>query len=383
MDASETRVAFYLPSFERGGVERLVVNLSKELLARGTAVDVLIRDADEPMLAQLPARATVVELTGHRLVGRLVHRILPKHVANAVASLPDYVGYLRRSDPDLLVSMQTSPFAVLGARLARTDATVVVRESNTPSAATASPQHTVGRLAPLAKRLAYPRADRIVAVSADAGDDIAEWLGVPRDRIRVIYNPTSNEGVVADAEEPVSHPWYDDGDPIVVSVGRFADQKDFETLLHAIEQTDTEPRLVLVGDGDNREDLEALADRLDITDRISFVGYQDNPYPYMEGADLFVLSSHYEGLPNVVIEALTVGTPVVATDCPSGPREILLDGEGGHLVPVGDVNEMTAAIDRAFVDTEGTAERLRRAQESLDRFTPEQAASAYLELIDG
>ena len=101
----------------------------------------------------------------------------------------------------------------------------------------------------------------------------------------------------------------------------------------------------------------------------------------MAGADLFVLSSYYEGLPNVVIEALTLGTPVVATDCPSGPREILLDGEGGTLVPVGDRDRMAAAIDGALTDEAGTAEQLARARAALDRFTPERAAEAYLDLL--
>ena len=381
MGTRERRVAFFLPSFERGGVERLVINLSAELVERGVTVDVLVRDADRPMITQLPADVTRHEMTSHGTFGALVHRVVPKHVANAVASLPDYVRYLRQKRPDLLVSMQTSPFAVLGARVARTGTTVAVRESNTPSAATAAPQHRIGRLAPLAKRLAYPRADHVIAVSKDAGDDIADWLDIPRSKITVIYNPTSNERVRLDGAEPPDHPWFDEDVPVVVSVGRFADQKDFETLLRAVETASTAPRLVLVGDGDNRERLERLSRDLDIADRVAFVGYQDNPYPYMAGADLFVLSSYYEGLPNVVIEALTLGTPVVATDCPSGPREILLDGEGGTLVPVGDRDRMAAAIDGALTDEAGTAEQLARARAALDRFTPERAAEAYLDLL--
>ncbi|MEA5388463.1 glycosyltransferase [Haloarculaceae archaeon H-GB2-1] len=184
------------------------------------------------------------------------------------------------------------------------------------------------------------------------------------------------------ADESPNHPWFDERDPVIVSVGRFSDQKDFETLVRAFgtvrERTDA--KLVLVGDGPNRERLERLTDSLGLADAVDFVGYRDNPYPYMAAGDLFVLSSHYEGLPNVLIEAIGVGTPTVATDCPSGPREILLDGDGGYLVPVDNPDALADAMTTAIAEPEDAAERLERAREALDRFTPPRAAKAYLDL---
>lgn len=382
-DSDACHIAFYIPSFERGGVERLVINLSREFVSRGVNVDVLVRETDSP-IHQLDDVVSIVRLESLGTLDRLVHRVLPPHVSNAMLSLPSYVRYLRRCRPDLLVSMQASPFAVFGATLAQTGTTVAVRESNTPSAATSDPEHTVGRFAPLVKSFTYPRADHVVAVSQDAARDIAEHVGVPHDEVTVIYNPTYNETIVERSREPIEHPWFEEDVPIVTSVGRFSDQKDFETLIQAFTQirAKRQVRLVLVGDGTNRERLEALVDDLGVKESVAFVGYQQNPYKYIAGADLFVLSSFYEGLPNVLIEALGVGTPAIATNCPSGPREILLDGAGGDLVPVGDVDAMADAIEQYLDDPARAQDALSIARDSLDRFTPEHAADAYLQLLD-
>lgn len=376
-------VSFYIPSFERGGVERLIINLSRELVKQGVDVDVLVRETDPP-IEQLDAAVTVVEFDSLKNMSNIVHGMLPPHVSNAVLSLPTYVWYLRCRNPNLLISMQTSPFAVLGAALAGMDTNVVVRESNTPSVATSTPTHRIGRFATTAKRLTYPMADHVIAVSEDAADDIAEHVGIARDKIKVIYNPTYNETIIERAQEPVGHPWFNEDIPIVLSVGRFSDQKDFETLIRAFARVlDQQPtRLVLVGDGKNRKRLEMLASDLGIEEDVIFLGYQQNPYKFMARSDLFVLSSKYEGLPNVLIEAIGVGLPAIATDCPSGPREILLDGNGGYLVAVGEVAPMANAIQECLNNRDQCMNRLDNAREALDRFTPERAASRYLELIE-
>lgn len=383
VDRTGTFVSFYIPSFERGGVERLVINLSRELVHQGVTVDVLVRETDPP-IEQLDPAVSIVRLDSLQQVDTAAHRLLPPHVSNAVLSFPAYVQYLRRRTPDLLVSMQTSPFAIAGAEVAQVDTTVVVRESNTPSMATASPGHTIGRLAPLAKRLVYPKADAIVAVSRDAASDVAEYVGVPREQVTTVYNPTYNESILEQSREPVDHEWFQQDIPVIVSVGRFSDQKDFETLIRAFDAVaaNREVRLVLIGDGENRASLEAAVASRGLAECVTFLGYQENPHKFVARSSIFVLSSTYEGLPNVLIEAIGVGTPVIATDCPSGPREILLDGEGGTLVPVGDEDSMAAAITRYLDDPEYAHERLRSAREQLDRFTPQRAATEYLRLID-
>lgn len=383
VDRTSPLVSFFIPSFERGGVERLVINLSRELVQQGVNVDVLVRETDPP-IEQLDPAVSVVQLDSLHRFDTAVHRVLPPHVSNALLSFPAYVQYLRRRTPDLLVSMQTSPFAIAGAEVARVNTSVVVRESNTPSMATASPRHTVGQLAPFAKRVVYPRADSIVAVSKDAAADLSDYVGVPREQVTTIYNPTFNESILEQSKEAVDHEWFQEDIPIIASVGRFSDQKDFETLIQAFDTvaSNREARLVLIGDGANRTRLEALVASRGLEDCVAFLGYQENPHKYVAESTIFVLSSTYEGLPNVLIEAIGVGTPVIATDCPSGPREILLDGDGGTLVSVGDEDAMADAITRYLDDPEYARERLQTAQEQLDRFTPERAAKEYLRLLD-
>lgn len=384
MSTDVDRIAIYIPSFGRGGVERFVLNLSAHLVKRDVAVDVLTFETSSK-IDQLADGVRCLSLDRSSFLATVGSRF-PAHVRNAIASFPAYVRYLRWTDPSLLVSTQTSPFAVLGARLARTSATVAVRESNTPSVATRDPSHRTGEISPLAKRIVYPRADAVVAVSNDAADDIAQWLGLDRESVTTIYNPTYTFDLLDRAKEPVDHPWLaDESVPVITSVGRFSDQKDFETLVRAfalvLEQRSV--RLLLVGDGDNKENLESLCSELGISDSVDFVGYKSNPHKYVSRADVFVLSSRYEGLPNALVEAVGVGTPSIATDCPSGPREVLLDGDGGLLVPVGDTDAMATAIHTYLDDPETATRHLATAGDALNRFSPERAADAYLQLAAG
>jgi len=371
----------YIPSFGRGGIERFVLNAAEELVSRDIQTDLLLRTTS-PMLESLPEEVRIIRMQSGDRIEPVVGALVTSHVTNAAVSLWDYVQYLRHESPTLLLSLQTNPFALLGARLAQTDATVVIRESNTPSVAVEDPQHLAGKLAPLAKRFTYTRADHIVSVSADAGSDIAQMLDIDPERVVTIYNPTYTDRLTNLAEESISHSWFKDDRPIILSAGRFSDQKDFETLIRAFAQVvdNQDARLVLLGDGANRTELESLVTQLGIEEQVDFLGFKNNPYKYMRQADLFVLSSHYEGLPNVLIEALGVGTPVVATDCPSGPREILLDGRGGELVPVGDVSEMANAITSTLTNPDTAANKLETARAHLNRFTPEKAVDEYLSL---
>lgn len=380
-DGSDPHVAMYIPSFGRGGIERFVLNISEELTDRGIRTDVLVRTTS-PLLDDLPSDVRLVEMTTRQAIDSLVHHVITPHIANGILSLPDYVWYLRRADPTLVISLQVNPFAYLGTRLAGSDTTLVVRESNTPSVATEDTDHRLGKLAPFAKRLTYPRADHVVSVSADAGDDIAEMLDLARDRITTIYNPTYTDRLERLAEADIDHQWFEEDVPVVCSVGRFSDQKDFETLVRAMARVrdEVDARMLLVGDGRNREAIESLVADLGIADHVDFTGYRTNPYPYMAGADVFVLSSYYEGLPNVLIEAIGVGTPAIATDCPSGPREILCDGDAGTLVPAEDVDAMVAAIRQYLEYPERAQSDLEIARDGLDRFTPEAATDQYLSL---
>ena len=183
------------------------------------------------------------------------------------------------------------------------------------------------------------------------GDDLASVAGIPRERIEVIYNPVMRPELQEKAQAPLDHPWFKPGGPpVVLAVGSLSVQKDFPTLIQAFAQVrQARPaRLLILGEGTERPALEALIRQLDLEQDVSLAGFVTNPYAYMAQASLFVLSSRWEGLPGVLIEALCCGTPVISTDCPSGPREILRKEEYGQLVPVGDVPALARAIEKTL-----------------------------------
>jgi glycosyltransferase involved in cell wall biosynthesis len=193
----------------------------------------------------------------------------------------------------------------------------------------------------------YHWADAVVAVSQGVADDLRRITGLGEDKVRVIYNPVITPAVFNNAEEPLEHAWFAQGEPpVVLGVGRLTAQKDFATLIRAFRQVRNhcEARLVILGEGQERSRLEAMLKELGLSGDASLPGFVDNPYPYMKHAAVFVLSSRWEGFGIVVAEALALGSPVVATNCPSGPAEILGGGRWGQLVPVGATTEMARAV---------------------------------------
>jgi len=232
---------------------------------------------------------------------------------------------------------------------------------------------------PVLARLSYPYADGIVAISNGVADDLAESARIARERIDVIYNPAYSDDIDTLAEADCPHPWFESDDPVLLGVGGLSDQKDFATLIRAFARVreDRPVRLIILGEGDNREQLESLVRRLDLEDQVDLPGFVDNPFAYMSRASLFVLSSAWEGFGNVIVEAMACGTPIVSTDCPSGPSEILEYGKYGVLVPVGDEETMANAIRNQLDATTDTESLRERAKD----FTVETIANQYLDVL--
>jgi glycosyltransferase involved in cell wall biosynthesis len=229
-------------------------------------------------------------------------------------------------------------------------------------------------------RRLYPRLDGIVAVSQGVADDIAAIARLPAERVRVIRNPVITPELGTLAAASVDHPWLAPGaPPVVLGIGRLTRQKDFPTLIRAFAQVRRQRplRLILLGEGRDREALEALARREGVEADIAMPGFQANPYAWLIRARLFVLSSRWEGSPNALTEAMALGVPVVATDCPSGPRELLQGGRHGPLVPVGDVDALARAMQQAL-DHPLPPETLRAA---VQEYRAEASARRYLEAL--
>ena len=274
--------------------------------------------------------------------------------------IPDLAQEWRRRPPDIVVAHTSgaSIVALLARRLAHRRFPVVAVVHIPVSIEHARKRDLIMRLA---FKFILPWADAVVAVSAGAGNDLAEFLGWPRERIRILPNVVIDDTVARDAAEPIEHRWFQPGLRIVLGVGWLNEQKAFSTLINAFSRLvpeDRSLRLLILGDGHERPNLERLVEELDLSHVIEMPGSVPNPFPYMARSAVFVLSSAWEALPTVLIEALALGLPVVSTDCVAGPREILLDGRLGPLVAVGDDKALSARI-REMLDHPSDAAKLQ------------------------
>lgn len=370
--ASETRaprVALFLPNLHGGGAERMMANLSEGFAERGVEVDLVLAAAEGPYLSEVSERVNVVDLGS----------------SGVAASLPKLVRYLRRSRPEaLLVTLNhASLVALVAKRLAGVPVRVFVRGSN--MLFLRPPKTLKGKVMPaLVKRL-FPWADGHISVSQGVADNLHSFTGISEDKIYTIYNPVVTDALHRKAAQTPEHPWFgDDGPPTLLAAGRLTRQKDYPTLLRALarlreQEGYKETRLVILGEGEGREGLETLIRDLGLENAVDLPGFVNNPFSYMSRADLFVLSSAWEGLPGVLIQAMACGCPVVSTDCPSGPREILEGGRYGPLVPVGDEERLAEAMRKTL---EGPLDS-GLLKERAAAFSPERVVPQYLEVLLG
>jgi glycosyltransferase involved in cell wall biosynthesis len=397
-------VAILFGSFRGGGVGRTMLRAAAGFLGRGFAVDLVVGRKRGDLLAEAPAEARIVvlkraaKLTTRTYIlaaDRPGFRTLAKPVLFArkppgkFRYLPDLVRYLRAARPDAVLAA-TAPFniaAVWARRLTKLPCRIVISEHNQLAGGTVGERRWRYDIPPEVLRHGYLQADAVVAVSDGVADDLAGHAGIPRGRITTIYNPVVGPYVAQLAEAPVDHPWLaEGGPPLILGIGMLKPQKDFETLIRAFARlrADRPARLLILGDirkgnkeAGYRDSLVALTSDLGVGDDVGFPGFVDNPFAFLSRAGLFVLSSRWEGLAIVLIEALACGCPVVSTDCPSGPAEILERGRYGRLVPVGDVVALAAAM-RATLEHPPQPEALRRRAEA---FTVERAVQRYVDLM--
>lgn len=357
------RIAVLLHSLEMGGAERVLVELCNQFAARGHRIDmVLVRNQGE-LTANLSAQVRLVDLSA----------------PNAYLAIPALVRYLHQEEPQVILSSfeLLSLIVLLLRRILGFSSQVVVRIATTLS---------------LNRRMAYkkwlerilvswlyPQAEAIVLVSKSAAQDLASFAGFSSERVHVVYNPVITDQFLQDMQEDAHHPFFEAGEPpVILGVGRLNKAKDFPSLIRAFADLRKRipARLLILGDGELRVELQGLVNSLDLREDVDLPGFVMNPVAYMRRSDVFVLSSRWEGLPGVLIQALAAGCPVVSTDCPSGPREILADGEYGHLVPVGDTEALVAAIEDVL---KGHGRKVDPAW--LEQFKVEPLVRKYMQII--
>ena len=365
------KLAIFLPSLEGGGAERTMLNLAKGISMRGYAVDLVLAQADGPYMTDVPDSIRLIDLGEGRRVSRF----------KTIRRLPALVRYLRREKPNVMLSalVEANVVASCARLIARNPARVVVNEQNNLSQKTQNDHSSFQRWYPLIAKFTYRLADRVVGVSQGVVDDLVNNIGIPASKTEAIFNPGITEQVRQQASEPLDHPWFaPDQIPVILSVGRLNVQKDYGTLLKAFKMVRerTDARLLILGDGPERHALEAMINDLELAEHVSLPGFVNNPHAYMSHAAVYALSSRWEGLPTVLVEALYCGAPLVATDCPSGPFEILEAGKFGLLVPMQDPPALAAAILSAL---DGTSPRASR--DCWRRYELENVLDQYIALL--
>lgn len=359
-------VAVFAATSGHSGVDRILGNLVPAMVSLGVRVDVLGIEGHGPRFDDLPAGARVVPLSA-------------RHAATALPSLCRYLAHER---PHALLSDKDRVNRVaLAARfLSRASTRVAVRLGTTVSVNLRDRGWLERNLQRASMRWAYPAAEAVVVPSKGVARDLIQWARVNPARLHVIPSPVVTEQLLQLAHARPAHPWMDDPEiPVVLGVGELSERKDFSTLVRAFAiVTAKRPcRLVILGEGRKRCELEALAEALGVGDRVALPGFEPNPYAYLARAAVFALSSRWEGLGLVLVEALALGVSSVACDCPSGPHELLGETGLGGLVAVGDHHAMAGQIEAFLLNPHPQA----RCREAVVAYSDENSARRYLEAL--
>ena len=364
---TSTRIAVFIKHLSVGGLQKVIVQLANGFARNGHKVDLVVVKEKGPLASEVASDVRIVALESHRMWW----------------GLPNLMRYLKRSRPDVLLAAgwQVNLIATWAQLLSLVQFRLVLSVHSNITQQSRNSNVWYAPLNPWAVRIFYPVADTIVAVSGGILNDLSATSSMAGEKGQVVYNPVVDQDMFAKSREELSHPWFaEEGDlPVLLGIGRLGPQKNFPLLLRAFARLsrDRDARLVVLGDGRERGKLENLTRRLNVEQRVDFAGFVGNPFKYMANASLLVLSSRFEGFGNVLVEALACGCPIVSTDCPSGPREILEDGKWGRLVPVGDEEALAEAM-RKSLEEEHDPERLR--QRAMD-FTVDKAVGNYLEVL--
>lgn len=365
MSEVRTRIALFMSTSGHSGVDRAVRHLVPALAARGYAVDLLKVRKHGPELKEIPVGV----------------RVLDTGVSTTYAAFFFLIRYLRRECPAVLLADKdrVNRTALLARWLAgRGKSTRLVLSSGTTISVDLAhrgfferwiQRFSMGRL--------YPFADKVIVTCEAVADDMAAYTGLDRSRVCAVASPVVPRSLFESRPPVPDHPWFADSEvPVLLGVGELGPRKDFATLIRAFAhlRRNRPARLLIVGRGRELGALQALACELGVSDDVGFPGYRNDVYAFMAHARVFALTSRWEGLGFVLIEALACGTPSVSTDCPSGPAEILREGRYGQLVPVGDDVALAAALSEAL-DRPLSPELCREAAR---RYEIESATDEYL-----
>ncbi len=368
------RISFFLPPLIGAGGERVVLNLAKIFVDWDIQVDLIVPETGgrhQSFMKTVPDKVRVINL--NTPMGRTVY----------LRKLYKLKSYLEQEKPKImLANVDYVGIANAAKSLSRCSAKIIQVVHSNLSNEFGKISGPGKHIKPIFVRQFYPGSDGIIAVSKGVAEDVAAMTKVSPKHVKVIYNPVVTDDLAVKAQEPVDHPWFQSPEiPVILGAGRLMYQKDFPTLIRAFSKVNQQRpcRLLIIGGEDyDRPDLENLIQELKLEKDVSLPGFAENPYAYMAKAKVFVLSSRYEGFGNVLVEAMATGTPVVSTDCPDGPAEILENGRYGQLVPVADPD----ALAKAIINTLDNPVDCKTLQARAQEFSAKKIASEYLDFIE-
>ena len=326
-------IAIFCASLAGGGAERAMVNLANSFVDYGLSVDLVLVRSEGEFKSEVSSGVRVIDLKKGRVI----------------RALPSLLRYLRAEQPQLLLSAldHVNIIAVLASLLSRISTRVVITVHAPPSVNFGQDLSLSGKIFKLASSWSYRNSSAVVGVSKGVRDDLIQNFGLEPSKVSYIYNPIIFPRLKEMGLQDINHHWFDDNKvPVIVAVGRLSVEKSYHTLIMALKivRQKLPVRLLILGEGSERQNIQALVEAQGLVNDVELAGFVSNPYAFMKRAALYVLSSRFEGLGNVLVEALALGCHVVSTDCPTGPTEILCGGEFGKMVPVGDINAMANAF---------------------------------------
>lgn len=359
-------IAIFLPSLSGGGAEHMMLILANEFSKMGYSVELVLAKYEGPYLNKVNPNVKIVNLKSKRVISSLI----------------PLIRYLKTRKPEVLLSAlnHANIIAIIAKFISGSKTNVVISERNNLSTVINNNKNLANSILVLLMKFFYPLAHATIAISHGVADDLSKTIGIKKDKISVVYNPAVTDDIREKSLENISHPWFEkNSPPVIIAVGRLTPQKDFQTLIKAfsIIRKEKKCKLVILGEGESRGDLEKLISQHMLNEDIALPGFVENPLPWMRNSSVFVMSSAWEGFGNVLVEAMACGTAVVSTDCPSGPNEILENGKWGRLVPVGNSFALADAILKTLED-----EIIPNVAERAKNFNSLHAANGYLNVIN-
>lgn len=367
-----------IPSLEKGGIERSMSRLSKGLLDRGWDVSVISEKPSKESISYFDERVKLLSL-GSSFINQNSNIIFS--IFKNILYYFKVKKYIKKYSPDVLLAVKNIPVSIFLKIVLKNKFKLIIREAVNPKYSSITQRTLLSRIfVNNLKKLLYPNADNIIAISEGVKQSLVKNFNLDSSKIQTIYNPSADEKILSLAKEDIDRDLISNR-PLIVSIGRLTKQKDHITLLKAFNKihSNIDCNLYIIGEGSERRNLEKFIKNNNIDNKVKLLGYQNNPWKFLSKSNLFVLSSIWEGFGNVIVESMLIGIPVISSDCPSGPREILNNGKSGKLFQVGDYNHLANIIKETI--SSDNSKLINYAKLRSKDFTIEKITQEYQKVL--